>query len=370
MTTMRRILITGGTGHIAAKLAERLLQAEDVCVMLGLRAATPAEFDAKCTRLAAQLARRKGKIEFYPMDLSADTPFADINPLNIQVIIHAAAVTRFNVEEELAESVNIRGSEKVFAFAERCQKLERLALISTVYASGLQSGVIKEEPFDGAAGFANFYESSKWASENLLIKQYSHLPWQIHRVATIIANDESGNVEQYNAFHNTLKLLYYGLLPVIPGLPGTPLYFVTANFVVDAIVTGLAAAPAHYIGNVAHQAEYTLQLETLIKLAFEEFAQDSDFNKRRVMPPLFVEQESFDRLANSIQGFGGSVMRQSMSSISPFAQQLFRKKQVSNEKLLEILGERYCAPEPQEHIRRICRNLVSTKWGRDAVAAA
>ena len=43
----------------------------------------------------------------------------------------------------------------------------------------------------------------------------------------MIADDASGAVTQQNAFHNTLKLFYYGLLALMPGACDTPLYFIT-----------------------------------------------------------------------------------------------------------------------------------------------
>src|SRR5438445_4516778 len=118
----------------------------------------------------------------------------------------------FNAEADLVGRVNADGTEKLLRFAARSPGLESLGLISSIYASGLQSGPIAEIPFDGKAGFANHYESSKWESEARLLRGYASLPWKICRLATAIADDASGRVSQYNAFHNTLKLFHYGLM--------------------------------------------------------------------------------------------------------------------------------------------------------------
>src|SRR5262249_28275867 len=156
-------------------------------------------------------------------------------------IIHTAAVTKFNVDSETAESVNIQGAEKLLKFASRCDSLETFGLLSTVYASGLKAGTIEELPLEDVS-FANHYERSKCASETKLMRDFDYLPWRILRVATVIADDHSGCVTQFNAFHNTLKLLYYGLLSLIPGNPGTPLYFVTGDFVANAVFKAMQNA--------------------------------------------------------------------------------------------------------------------------------
>lgn len=91
-------------------------------------------------------------------------------------MIHSAAVTRFNVDEDTARKVNTEGTEKILRFTNRCSSLEAFGLLSTVYASGLKAGAIEETPLDGSAGFANHYESSKWSSERARLTQYDHLP--------------------------------------------------------------------------------------------------------------------------------------------------------------------------------------------------
>ena len=367
MKPVKRILITGGNGHIASRLAERYLKESDACVMLWLHADNLEEFVRKRALLEAQLKSPPGRVEYYPGNLAADNPFADINPTDINVVVHAAAVTRFNVEEPLAQKVNVEGSEKLFKFCRKCPNLERFALLSTVYASGLRTGLVEESALNGDEGFANFYESSKWQAENILLTQYPDLPWQIFRVATIISDDDDGNVGQYNAVHNTLKLLFYGLLPIIPGIPDTPLYFVTSQFVTNSLFSLLQNAPIESIYHVAHTRSEALSLNDLMALSFSTFGQDADFRKRRVIPPLYSDQKSFERLADSVQGFGGIVMKQSVASVTPFSKQLFLPKDVSNARLVSRL-ERYQAPNQHQLVQKICAQLLQTRWGREVLS--
>ncbi len=200
-------MITGANGYIGSRLATKLLNDSDENIVLWLHATNEEEFISKQTELS-----ENGRVTFAWGELKDDAPFASVDPNNVTKVIHTAAVTRFNVEEDLAQQVNVKGAIKAMEFSGTCPNLDRFSLISTVYASGLKSGPIQETIPEERPKFANFYEQSKYEAEQELVTQYDDLPWNIIRVATIIADDDSGQVTQYNAFHNTLKLLFYGLL--------------------------------------------------------------------------------------------------------------------------------------------------------------
>ncbi len=352
------ILVTGATGHLGRRLIQRLLDRSEHPVLAWLHAADETEFFEK--RASFPPARR---LRFAWGDLREAAPFVRIDRRQLGTIVHAAAVTRFNLERDLAESVNVEGTRKVLDFAQACPELQRVALLSSVYASGLQGGAIEESPASGAAGFANHYEWSKWRSEQLLLDLYPRLPWQIFRVATAIADDESGHVSHQNAFHNTLKLLFYGLLSVVPGEQDTPLYFVTADFAAASIRELLGHGRLRAIYHVCHSAAESLTLGQLLDLAFDRFEREEDFTKRRILRPLFCDAEAFELLAEGVDSFGGAVVNQGLSSVRPFARQLFVSKSMSNERLAAAL-ERYAAPNAKELVGRTCDFLVRTRWGR------
>lgn len=368
MSRRAKVLITGGNGYIATRLARHYLLQSEMDVVLWLHADSMAEFEQKRAKLSARFQDFEQRVEYRAGNLTTAQPFAGIDPLTIDVVVHAAAVTRFNVEQELAREVNIDGARKLFEFSRRCRYLQRFALLSTVYSSGLRPGEISEAAFDSHAGFANYYESSKWEAENTLISRYGDLPWQIFRIATIIADDDDGTVSQYNAFHNTLKLLYYGLLPILPGKPDTPLYFVTGRFVTESIYRLLAHASMHGIYHVAHSSMESLSLDALMELTFQTFNREPEFTRRRVLRPLYADEQTFARLAESIQGMSGAVIRQAVSSVTPFSKQLFFRKDVQNSRLVSQLGN-YRAPDQPQLIEKVCKNLMQTRWGRASTTA-
>jgi len=357
------ILVTGATGQLGQRLIGRLLERAAGPVVAWLHAADEAEFQAKRARFSSA-----SRLRFAWGDLRAADPFARVDPGEPATILHAAAVTRFNVEREVALAVNVEGTAKLLAFARRCPGLERLALLSSVYASGLARGAIAEMPLGGAAGFANHYEWSKWRAEQLLLDGSLDLPWQIFRVATAIADDEAGRVSHHNAFHNTLKLLFYGLLSVVPGEQDTPLYFVTAEFAAASISELVRSGDLGAIYHVCHSAAESLTLGQLVDLAFERFEREEDFRKRRILRPLFCDAEAFDLLADGVDSFASAVVNQGLQSVRPFARQLFAAKSIANERLVTAL-ERYAAPNAKELVGRTCEFLVRTRWGKRPDAA-
>jgi hypothetical protein len=229
----------------------------------------------------------------------------------------------------------------------------------------LRSGEINELPLDDTFGFSNHYERSKWISENTLLTHYNDLPWSVFRVATVIADDVNGKVTQYNAFHNTLKLFFYGLLSVVPGLPDTPLYFVTGEFATKAIFETLAANGHQTIYHVAHTRIESPVLHELIDTAFDTFETDRHFKNRRVMKPVFCDAEAFTVLADGLNTFGSSILNQAVSSVAPFSKQLFIEKDVTNHRLVSKLSN-YQAPTVQPFLENTCRYLASTKWGKES----
>jgi hypothetical protein len=186
-------------------------------------------------------------------------------------------------------------------------------------------------------------------------------------VATVVADDEHGRVTQWNAVHNTLKLLFHGLLSLVPGRCSVPVYLVTGGFVVEAVLAALAAAGEAGIFHVCHTREESLTLGELIKVAFAVFEEQDDFRARRILRPLFADARSFDLLVGAVRSFGGGILNQAVSSVAPFAPQLFVEKDPDNRRLRAAMPA-YAAPDPKRLAERTCAHLVETHWGRNRFA--
>ncbi len=357
------LLITGADGHVGRLLARRWLDEERGPLTLAHRAG--ATFAERAARLEARLGPgARGRVRHVPLDLAAEQPLGTMAP-DVERIAHGAAVVRFNVAEDLARAVNIEGTRKILDFAQRCPRLDSFALLSTVYATGLTAGPIDEAPAR-AAEFANFYEWSKAAAEQDALAR--DLPVRVLRIATVICDDADGTVSRHNVFHQTLRLLYYGLLSLVPGHAATPLYLVDGAFVARAIA-GLLDPAARGVYHLSHDHGSAPTLQQLLARAFERFAASPDFTRRRVLPPLLADRAAYELLVNGTRGFGGAVLQQALDSLAPFAPQLYVGKGVSNARLRSALPA--VAPsDPSALVDRTLDTLIRTRWHSVAGEAA
>lgn len=364
-------LITGGSGYLGALLARRYLERSDHGVVLLVRAGDAAALSQRQTALDRALGGASGRVRCIAGDLADEHPFAGVAPplaSLITHIVHAGAVTRFNAERTLALEVNVEGTAKTLDFARRCPALESFGQVSTVYASGLRAGRIAEAPADDRAGYANHYEWSKAQAEQLVVERAGDLPWRILRVATVIADDDSGAVTQHNAFHETMKLCFYGLLSLLPGRADTPCYFVTGEFAADALFQLMGRAEAKGVYHIAHARRESLTLSGVLDNVFSQFEAVEEFRRRRILRPLLADEQSFDLLVEGVRSFGGGFVTQALDNVAPFARQLYVSKDVDNSRLRAALAD-YRAPDPAALVRRTCATLAATRWGRrDAVA--
>lgn len=360
---MSKILLTGATGYIGGKLLVKLLEESTETILVPLRATSPEDFEKRRQNLLALLPQTThSRVESLHCDLASLPQALEPQKGHLTTIIHNAAKTAFNVDEATANSVNRDASMALLELAQKCSRLENFTYVSTLYSSGMKSGDIREEFFEAPA-FANHYERSKWEVEEHIRTRFSSLPWRIARVATVIADSPEGYVIQQNAIHNTLKLFYYGLISLLPGKPDTPVHLVDGEFTARSLAAVVNKGSAQKIYHVCYDQNGSISLGRFIELAFEEFNKDDNFKSRRLLKPLFADEKSFETLVNNIKGFGGSVLNQGLSSISPFGRQLFVQKRVHNEALQGLLPE-YQTPMTEDIVRKTCQYLSQTQFAK------
>jgi nucleoside-diphosphate-sugar epimerase len=397
---MGTTLITGADGYLGRRVAAGLLAAGDDRLVLAVRAADAAELAAKRDRLVTALGQTAlgqtalgqtalgqtalgqtalgqtaldpaaglgpaagARVEVVAADLREDGALSAVDPAAITRIVHAAAVTRFNVERDEAQASNVDGTVRLAGFARRCANLTRLAFLSTLYTAGRHQGEIPERRH-ADLGFVNHYEWSKWTAEEHLLD--ADLPVSVLRLPTVIADDDTGQVVQYNAFHNTLKLFFYGLLSLVPGQPGTPLSLATAGFTTAAVVHLLDPAAPAGIYQVCPDPAGTPTLGGLLDTALDVFERDAGYRRRQLLRPAYCDQDSFDDLVSAASRFRGGPIQESLASVAPFGTQLYLPKRFGNEKL-RAAWPGYAAPDAGELVERVCEYLVASRWGRQPV---
>lgn len=311
-------LITGADGYLGRRITAAL---RDDDLILAVRCADQAELDRKRARLA-----RVADAPVVPVDLRDADPFTHVDPRTVTRIVHAAALIRFDVSRDTADRVNVAGTARVRDFAQRCDRLEQLMLLSTLYSAGRRRGDVRETRHDDT-GFVNHYEWSKWAAEECLLDPPG-LPVTVARLPTLIADDSTGAVAQYNAFHHTMRLYHSGLLTLLPGDPATPLSLATAEFTVDAVTALLTAPPGIY-----QICSGSVTLGTAIDTAFTVFEQDPDFRRRMLPRPIPCDRAGFRDLAQAARTLRGGPLQPALASVAPFAEQLYLPKHFHTDRL-------------------------------------
>ena len=354
------VLVTGGDGYLGSRTALRLLSDSDAAVILFVHANSEGERTSKHSRLSTRFAAYANRVSFAFGELARDSALSELPTESITGIVHTAAVTTFNVDQQTAQNVNVDGTRRLAEFARRCSRLESFLHLSTIYVSGLTAGHMPEALLDTPAQFANHYEASKFRSEILLSEQFRDLPWRIVRLATVIADDDSGNVGQFNVVHRILRLLYLGLLPIVPGEQSVPLHFITGHFAINALMKLRNDLPVHEVLHLCHAAHEAPSLKSLLDMAYECFLEDRDFVTRRVLKPLLTDEYSFAYMADHIEMFSAPAFRQAVSLMRPFAKQMFVTKQVCNTKVATLSD--YSAPDFQRLVKAVGRWLLAEHW--------
>jgi thioester reductase-like protein len=361
---MENILITGGDGYIGHKVALNYLKHSDCHLYLWVRAKSEQDLEKKNKRLADLISSEYS--ERYTVcfgDLEQAEPFDNIPADKIHKILHTAAVIRFNVEEDLADSTNILGTRKICEFAKNCDQLKAFDYLSTVYSSGMQAGVVEEKFMQQKPEFVNHYERSKYEAEKIVVEEFSDLPWNIIRIATVISDDMDGKVTQYNVFHNTMRLLFNGLISLLPGDKATPLYLITGEFAANTVYELMESDALNQVFHVCHEADNSASLNDLITWVFEVFNEYPEFSSKRILPPIFADEKTFMVLANNMQTLSKGILSDALGSITPFAKQLYITKEFKIDNTRETI-KKYQRDEIERTIKNTTRYLVNTKWGR------
>jgi nucleoside-diphosphate-sugar epimerase len=353
--------ITGADGYIGRGVLRVVLENSDDEVLAFVRAKDAQEFAQKSASLALELGPLGRRVRCQALNLPGADGLNETPTSNIRHIIHGAAVTEFNVERGVAEAVNLAGTRAVLQFAKRCQNLERVVLVSTIYSSGLRAGEIDEAGYDDSRGFANHYEWSKWAAESLLTREFNDLPWQVQRLATVLCDDAQGRVVQFNVVHKMWRLLYSGLLPLLPGSPSTPLYFVSGEFAYQAVWRLLREASDHSFFHICNSRPNAISTQELLDLAFDAFGKDVDFCRRRVLRPLFADESSFVQLADTAAMFSRDTLGTIIGLMRPFAKQMFIEKAFRTERTRSVVGD--FSPDWPRLVQSACRHLLESRWG-------
>jgi thioester reductase-like protein len=243
----RTYLLTGFPGFLAGRLVPRLLADDEEARIVAL-------VEPRMVERARALA--PDGVDVQPGDitdpmLGLDQRTYDRLAGEVVKVFHLAAVYDLAVGSELAERVNVAGTQHVLDFCRRAPGLERHHYISTAYVAGQRSGLVLEDDLAEGQAFKNFYESTKFAAEVLVRASMDAVPTTIYRPAIVVGDSLTGETQKFDGPYYLLRSMAGptgALLQV--GRGDAPFNVVPVDFVVSAIAAGSRDAEA--VGHTLH----------------------------------------------------------------------------------------------------------------------
>ena len=347
------ILLTGAAGAIGRPLLSELARRGDVNRVYAIQHHDRvAEDDGICVV--------PGDVTAGPgLGLSA----AHLGELasGITAIVHAAADTRFGVAADVAQRTNVGGTANVLAFADRCQKIDRLLALSTTHVAGRRTGRIMEQQLEHAAGFVNQYEASKYDAELTLRSRMPDLPVAVCRISTAIGNSLDGSIARQGAIHHAVRLMYAGLAPMIPGSEQSPVDFVALDHVARAVAW--LTTDGFEAGRTWHlcAGSDTIPAGELLDLTMECFLQYRPaWRKRAIERPAVVDLPTFELFCHSADQAGTPTLRAAAAVMAAFAPQLAFPKQFDDTACRPVLtAAGIVAPPARETWAHVVRHLIT-----------
>jgi len=358
------VLVTGATGMIGQALVPLLARRNDVGAIFALT------HTSKYLGSSCKVTPVRGDVTAGPaLGITPESSREILDRTN--VIVHAAANTRFSASLDEARAVNLEGTKNLLAFASHCPRLKAFASLSTVHVAGKRTGTICEEDLDHTAGFVNSYEQSKYETELLLRESMGALPISVLRLSTVLGSSTTGEVGRMAAIHHALRLYYNSLAPMIPGKPDSVVDLIAVEYA--AVAVEHFAAEYFQAGRTFHicGGENALTLARLLELTREAFLRyRPSWRKRAIEMPAIVDLPTFELFARSVEEVGDNILRSSVAIIKHFVPQLAYPKifkDVECTRSLQAKG--LLKPSVLEFYPRVVRWLVESGWGDSGTLA-
>jgi thioester reductase-like protein len=243
------LLLTGATGFLGMEVMARVLAESDRHVIALVRAEDDAAARRRVDGILGDLlpggaARHGHRVSAVAADL--ERPDLGLAPRRLdelaertQDIIHSAASVSFALPLAEARAINVTGTQRMLALADRAQTrggLRRFAYISTAYVAGRHRGVFTERDHDIGQEFCNSYEQSKFEAEAFVRAAGDHLPVTILRPSIVVGDRRTGWTSAFNVLYWPLRAFSRGLWDVVPAIASSPVDVVSVDYVADAIV--------------------------------------------------------------------------------------------------------------------------------------
>ena len=238
---MLTILVTGAAGLVGGEVCARLVARGHRVLALVRNTREVRGNDGQLVPVAGVL---EGDVALPGLGIAEGALGAAVPPPDL--VVHCAAITRFDASEADYERVNVGGTREVVAFCEAHGAA--LLHVGTAYVCGPRDGPIGEGDALPAS-FANGYEASKAEGEKVI--RASGLSWAIARPSIVTGDSTSGAIRKFDTTYALFRLISEGFVRHLPATPDATLDFVPIDHVAGGIVA-LAEAMEQAAGGTFH----------------------------------------------------------------------------------------------------------------------
>ena len=264
--------------------------------------------------------------------------------------------------------MNTDGTRKVLEVARRCEKLVKLAYVSTVYVAGRTSGAIGEAPACRPVhGFCNTYQQSKHEAEALVLAAMADVPAAIYRVSSIIGESRTGHVQQWNHVHQLMRLFPQNVLPIIPADPSAPVDLIATDWAIPALAH---LFDQHFVaGEIAQicagrDASLTVrELIDLTRRAYERHPLGRQWQPIRT--PDFVTLSEFEAYVERHRHRKDRLFSELLRILGYFLPHLGIHQAFDNRRALAgLVNSGLQLPLIRDYYERIITHGLDTGWGK------
>ncbi|GAB3132631.1 hypothetical protein GCM10027289_21140 [Tsukamurella serpentis] len=224
-----RVLLTGASGLVGVEVADRL-ESAGVPVTAVLHTARELVGNDGAPRTVSE--RVDGDIRTPGFGLAGRTGLAS----GISAIVHCAATTDFDADEQTYQRLNVAGAEHAVELALAWDV--PLVHVSTAYVCGLRGGTIAEGELDAGQSFGNGYERSKFRAEQIVLAARGRgLRAAVVRPGIVSGASTDGTIRDHKNLYTVVKLMVEGKLRTLPGRYDATLSLAPVDHVAEVIAT-------------------------------------------------------------------------------------------------------------------------------------
>lgn len=147
---------------------------------------------------------------------------------HVEVVVHCAALVRFEADAAALDAVNVQGTLNVAMLFPAA----RFIHVSTAYVCGLLDGPVPETACDPSGAFGNGYEQSKATAEFRL--RALRPDACILRPSIVVGEQRTGRIRDFDTIYRAFKFIAEGRIDHVPVSSSATLNFVPIDHVVDS----------------------------------------------------------------------------------------------------------------------------------------